>query len=768
MINEQTSILQFICNQLNESQQEAALHTEGNLLVIAGAGSGKTRVITARIAYLLHDLQVPSSAIVALTFTNKAAKEMKERVSTLAPRVIHPFVGTFHGYCLSLLKKYYHNNPFTILDSSDQEKLIKNLLEKLGKKKELTPKTVLGHLSLLRNQHPYGIKPEDFPWQSDLMHDIYKLYTHEKQLCRYFDFDDLLIKTVEILQSDEPFKLKIHATVHHVLVDEYQDTNVVQHLLLKLLCPAKPVDTSARSVCVVGDEDQSIYSWRGATVANIQTFVSDFSNTKLVKIEQNYRSKQEILTVANQLIKNNPQRTPKTLWSSIEGKQSVMELECGSEYQESDAIGSALAQFWKKYPTDTAAVLYRTHTQSRPIEEMCIKYSIPYKIIGGTQFYERAEIKDLIAYLKLILNPFDQLSFFRVLNTPLRGLGEKIEELFRQAWQHEPFLNFYEITVKVMQQKLTPGKIKTLHYFLTIFHELTAQQNASEALKSIIERTGYKEYLYNTYEPENAQERLANIDELIEAAVHFAQEGSGSVQSFLEEVSLMNEKITRKDESKNVVNLMTLHAAKGLEFDFVWIAGVEEQIIPTPRSLYEKNDLEEERRLLYVGITRARSFLCLSYTKHRTIFGTPSYQQQSRFLQEISSTISLFFETSTWYLEKYTTLFKQWFAGSINGTSANQHHKNISLDKTKTVATRFVKKEVHKTSSEPKQNSNHNANQVKHIIEHQPFKIKQKVKHQAYGIGTVEMIEKKESNWYVTVRFIYGAKKILADFLREI
>lgn len=746
-----STLEQFLNTQLNKKQQEAVTHQDGPLLIIAGAGSGKTRVITARIAYLLYSINVHASAIVALTFTNKAAREMKERIIHLVDHGPLPFIGTFHSYCLLMLKKFFHEHPFTIIDTDDQEKIIKELLEKVNNRKEVTAKSLVHQLSLIRNRYVHHDDVKNALCDNKLLHDIYIGYEQEKKLCNYLDFDDLLIKTVQLLKTDTRFAQYVCGNLTHILVDEYQDTNVIQHDLIKQLV-SHSSSTKKANVCVVGDEDQSIYSWRGATVTNMQTFTRDFPGTTIIKIEQNYRSMQSILSIANALIEHNSQRINKILWSEKKGLNRAVHLISGSDYQETDRIILALTIFKKRFPLGTNAILYRTHTQSRILEEALIKRGMPYRIVGGTQFYERAEIKDIIAYLKLIVNPFDRISFFRVLNTPTRGLGPKCEDVCKELWEKEPFLTFHELLEKIIKEKLLPAsKLYTIQHFSSFFLGLSGTTTSSIALNTMLERTQYIDYLKATYEEDNAIERIENIKELMSAAKHFENENCESTTQFLEEIALLNEKITSAKESHDAVLLMTLHAAKGLEFDFVCITGIEEQILPTSRSQHDDAALEEERRLLYVGITRAKEFLILSCAKSRFIFGTPSRQFPSRFFDDIPNKLLPSFDSAYWTERQADRFFNGWFA---EHTFTEETYKTIPSQSTVKNTAYFQK-----MNPQPfKQNTAASPNQL--------FKKNQKVRHSVYGIGTIQELDNhNDGKPYAHVRFFSGLKKIITTFL---
>lgn len=449
---------QFITQQLNHEQQKAVIQKNGVLLVIAGAGSGKTRIITARIAHLILNEHVPASSILALTFTNKAAKEMKERIELFLGDHAHPpYIGTFHSYCLRLLKKnnsLLDNQFISILDEDDQQKLLQSIITRNNIGKQITAKQLSYQISHIKNQTLTPNQYETF--NNKLFTSIYKAYEHEKQISKCLDFDDLLLETLKLFKKNPDFKKEFQETIRHILVDEYQDTNIVQHALLKQMSIDDSHTFISDSLCVVGDEDQSIYSWRGATVANIINFKQDFPQSNLIKIEQNYRSVQPILEVANKVIEHNKNRNPKQLWSEKQGSNRIRNLICLSDYHEAEVIAHLIKSSRQKRKEQSIALLYRTHFQSRTLEEGLIKHSIPYKIVGGVQFYERKEIKDLLAYLKLLINPFDRTSFFRIINTPSRGLGTKFEEQVHELWDNEPFLTFNNIINKLIEGDSQP------------------------------------------------------------------------------------------------------------------------------------------------------------------------------------------------------------------------------------------------------------------------------------------------------------------------
>jgi len=631
----------FVEKYLNDAQREAVLHDSGSLLIIAGAGSGKTRVITARIARLLLTEQATSDAILALTFTNKAAREMNERIHRFLPNATKlPFIGTFHSFCVLLLKKYSHllEKPFfSILDDTDQEKIIKGILKSTGLEKRYTARSVLYAISSVKNKTVQPSNPPLYDLPAPLQ-EIYLLYEREKRASFTYDFDDLLIEVLRLFITNEEFRIHFQHTVQHILVDEYQDTNLVQHELLKTKALFKR-HFAINSLFVVGDEDQSIYSWRGAEVANMQNFLKDFPHTAVIKIEQNYRSTKHILHIANELIVNNVQRTPKILVAVRQGNIKPIIFKAASDYQEASIIAKTITIIKQQNSSYNFAVLYRAHSQSRTIEEELLKNSIPYIIVGGIQFYERKEIKDLLAYLRLLVNPYDRAACLRVVNVPTRGLGAKTEELLKNTWSEQSLFSFFDLIKYVIEKDLIPeSKKKSLQQFSDIFDELNGNSPADVALSQIITKSGYATYLRAEYDEPDVQDRFDNIDELRRAIEHFKNIGHTKVEAVVHEIALLQDKAFAQKEDTSIVSLMTLHASKGLEFDVVFVPGLEEGVLPAQRSLGDGKAIDEERRLLYVGFTRARELLILSHAQYRYTYAQVTTQVKSRFLDEISET----------------------------------------------------------------------------------------------------------------------------------
>ncbi|MBI2352649.1 UvrD-helicase domain-containing protein [Candidatus Dependentiae bacterium] len=735
----------FVNSELNPEQQAVVRPQNGSFLVIAGAGSGKTRVITARIMNLILEHNVDPSSIMALTFTNKAAHEMQDRIEKFLPSSKEkPIIATFHSYCLRLLKTYRHlltKETFSILDSQDQQKLLQNIIKEHGTSSTFNVKQLASYFSSFKMSNLLKIEVDiavpDHHFAQFLT--LYNDYEKQKQLHNYFDFDDLLYKTYQLFDTNQLFQQQHSNRYRHILIDEYQDTNLIQHELLKKMTLSNKT-MIVDSICAVGDEDQSIYSWRGATIQNILDFNKEFPFTKTIKLEQNYRSSQRILDIANQVISNNTQRNHKKLWSDKQQHHNPLQIECLSDLQEAHVLVQAINTIKKTDSLHEIAILYRTHYQSRIIEEALIKEAIPYKMIGGIQFYERKEIKDLLAYLRLITNPFDKLSFSRIINCPLRGLGEKFEEHFITTWNKNPLSTFIEIAKKIIIEKEGLSKqITALQGFINLFDNLSETSQPVTALESFIKKTNYIGYLEEHFDKQEALIKKENIIEFLRAAQYAQQVHQMTLSSFLEDIALMQEQMTKKNDA-DCIQMMTLHSAKGLEFGTVFLSGLEDGIIPSNQSI-ESGNIEEERRLFYVGITRAKQKLLLTHSKHRNSFGQITIQRPSRFLEEISPSLIQKEESKYWTKSQFSTFFNQW--NQPTKLSARPSSAKINFDK----------------------NSQANYSHSPHKSLPQ-FKKLQSVKHSIFGIGIIQSIEEKGNKNYVTVHFQnYGKKKIDGSFL---
>ena len=735
------SFLSFFKNSLNAIQQSAVELKSGVLLVRAGAGSGKTRVITSRMAYLMIEHAVPAHTIIALTFTNKAAQEMKERITSfLGTQSPLPYVGTFHSYCLKLLKSnpaYIAYPNFSILDQEDQEKIVRQLLLKNGLQKKVTVKQVLGTISQIKHQ---STDPALFQHTDKLMQELFLAYEKEKNLAKSLDFDDLLQEVLKLFRSNSSFKEKFQATIRHILVDEYQDTNKVQHaLLLNMVKSLDSQEFNIDSLCVVGDEDQSIYSWRGATIENIVEFKKDFPTAQIITIEQNYRSVQPLLKLANGIISHNKQRSPKNLFSDKPADDRALLLTCMSGYQESEMIALFLKIAVKSNPLKNYALLYRSHYQSRSFEEAFIRHAIPYKILGGIQFYDREEIKDLLCYLKLIVNPYDRVAFSRVINCPSRGLGDKFQEYFYEIWNLHQLLSFSQVGQLILSTHvLTKSKQDTLAQFLALFETLTLDDSPSAAVEYIIKKTSYADYIRAAYDKEIVQAKIQNIEELVDSISFSEKRDKKTMVNFLEDIALLKEKAAATEGEIECVRFMTLHGAKGLEFDTVILTGLEEGTMPSAHARYDESAIEEERRLLYVGITRSCERLICTHARYRYTYGKMTDQIPSRFIEELDRRYITHDDTTNWQNSQYEDYFTKWLLGKP------AYKEKVTIQPAISAA-KPVQKLAEKTGG---------------------FRLYQTVRHASFGIGIVQKIEEKSDELtYLTIRFGVGVKKIQAQYL---
>lgn len=630
-----------IVNKLNPSQQEAVLTTEGPLLVLAGAGSGKTRVLTHRIAYLLAEKGVEPSRILAITFTNKAAQEMKERLTRLVGADLrHLWVSTFHAACVRILRREisalgYQPN-FVIYDTNDQLTLIKNCLADLNiDDKKFPPRSILNVISNAKNMlwDPDRLQDMAGNFFETKAAEVYRYYQKRLKELNALDFDDLLMLTVNLFRQQPQVLRYYQQKFEYILVDEYQDTNHAQYMLVKLLA------AEHRNICVVGDPDQSIYGWRGANIQNIMDFEEDYPDAKVVKLEQNYRSTQVILDAANAVIANNTGRKPKNLWTDKQGGSLITSFEGEDEHHEAHFIAGEIYRQHqeKRRPYKDFAVLYRTNAQSRVLEETFIKNGIPYEIFGGIKFYERREIKDILAYLRVLANPADALSLARIINVPKRGIGE-VAWLRLLDYAQQQGCTVFDAVVNAGEipdlAKRSLNAIEKFGAMMTGFKEKVDKISLTELAELILKETGYLEELKKENTPE-AQTRLENLQEFLSVTHDYDKYSEeNTLDGFLAQISLVTDLDNYAEEDDRVV-LMTLHTAKGLEFPVVFLTGMEEGVFPHNRSMLDDNELEEERRLCYVGITRAQEELYLTRAWQRTLYGNTVYNPPSRFLAEI-------------------------------------------------------------------------------------------------------------------------------------
>ena len=734
-----------IYDTLNPMQQEAVRCTEGPLLILAGAGSGKTRVLTHRAAYLIGERHVNPWNIMAITFTNKAAGEMRERVDKLVGLGSESiWVSTFHSTCVRILRRFIealgYGKNFSIYDSDDQRTLMKQVFHLLNvEPKQFKERQVLGVISHAKDQL---IGPEEFllnagsDFRLKKTGEIYQEYQRQLKRNNALDFDDLIVKTVELFRTNPQILEYYQDRFRYIMVDEYQDTNMAQFQLVKLLA------AKYRNLCVVGDDDQSIYRFRGADIRNILSFEESFPGAKVVKLEQNYRSTQNILDAANEVIRNNQGRKEKRLWTANETGAPVRFYQFDTAREEADFVLSQIRK--SDFSLKDQAVLYRTNAQSRLFEERCIFYNIPYRLVGGVNFYQRREIKDVLAYLKIIANGEDDLATLRVINVPKRGIGaasmNKVT-VFASVNQ----LSLYEA---LEDAKMVPGLGKAvgkIEGFVKQIEALRAMAGPGgclikDLIEGVLEQTGYAKELEQEGE-EEAKERLANIGELVNKAAAFeAESGSRSLDEFLEQVALVAD-VDSLNQSEERVTLMTLHSAKGLEFPKVYLAGMEEELFPSAMAVFspDPTDLEEERRLCYVGITRAQKELVLTAARKRMVNGETRWHAVSRFVDELPQEQAEleFFDPLAAYKQEKREI-KEAADTAPKALPWNQSPKP-SFGKTFTVEKQ----------------------------DHLDYEEGDRVSHQKFGTGTVAEIKDGGKDFEVTVDFDRaGRKKMFASFAK--
>jgi DNA helicase-2/ATP-dependent DNA helicase PcrA len=724
---------------LNPQQKEAVLHTEGPILVLAGAGSGKTRVITHRIAYLIQEKGVAPWSILSLTFTNKAAREMRDRIEALiGARVLDIWSGTFHSCCVRILRREIErigfNRDFVIYDTGDQETLIKDCLQRLGyNDRNFPPKQVLAYIGRAKDElispEAYSINAaSDFRMRK--ISDIYTLYQKKLKANNALDFDDILLHTLNIFDKNPDVLAYYQDKFKYILVDEYQDTNTAQYMLVSMLAKKH------RNICVVGDDDQSIYGWRGANMQNILDFEKHFHGCRVIKLEQNYRSTERILDAANNVIKNNYGRKPKLLWTKNLTGEPVYVYKAFDERDEADftagMVRNAVARGDNNY--GDFAVLYRINAQSRVFEDSFMKMGIPYRIIGAHKFYDRKEIKDIIAYLRVVNNPHDDISLKRIVNVPRRGIGKVTLDRAEQL-AYDNGVSIYSILLeasKLSELTRASAKIKSFTDMLVKLRSLAEYLDLTELIKSVIDQSGIIKELEQEDTIE-AKTRIENIREFQSVVLDFvrnSEEEDPGLNDFLAHVSLIADVDTMADEQDRVV-LMTMHSAKGLEFPIVFLAGMEEGVFPSYRSIGEEREMEEERRLCYVGITRAREKLFLTFTKSRTLFGNTTYNRQSRFIDEIP-------EDLLKYISENSDLIKS----DVRKSVTNQ----ISADEWKQRTASFIKAAELNTDE---------------------LVAGTRVLHKKFGAGTITAREPEGSDFKLEIDFDqFGMKRLLASYAK--
>ena len=783
--------MQELIEGLNNKQKEAVLATEGPCLVIAGAGSGKTKVLTHKIAYLMSEMYVKPWNILAITFTNKAANEMKERVEKLVGDAAKDmWIGTFHSICVRILRKYIdrlgYDHSFLIFDTSDQKTLVKECMKSLKiDDKMFTDRSIMSEISNAKNEM---LEPKTYQtkyageYRKEIIGKVYEMYQQKLKENNAVDFDDLINHTIKIL-TENPDALEYYSDkFKYVLVDEYQDTNKAQFTLVTLLA------SKYGNITVVGDNDQGIYSFRGADITNILNFEKDFPGAKLIKLEQNYRCTGNILKAANAVIKHNENKYEKKLWTENDEGALPTIHKADDEYDEGrfivQEINHLRREEYMKYSDFT--VLYRMNSQSRAIEEILRREGIPYKIVGGLKFYERKEIKDIISYLRLIYNFSDNISLRRIINEPKRGIGktsiDNIGEISEQTG-----LSMFDIIKHAEDYGLNRVKANSMEFIQTIeyLRSKIEELSISDLIKETLDKTGYMKALEleNTTE---AESRIENLEEFLTVAIEFEEEeAENTLADFLEGITLSSD-IDGMEDSEDSVTLMTLHSAKGLEFPVVFLVGLEEGIFPGNKSIGEPKELEEERRLFYVGITRAKQFLYLTCAKRRTIFGSTSYNAISRFVEEIPSDLlegyddvmnnkeesyedspynweygSNYSHNSGFASAGKTKTYK--IDGNSNGSMGGTYGgnsvaaKSFGYGKSNNSGFQFKTAESFLSSLNSKKTSD--------TFDISKYKEGQRIYHKKFGEGTINKIEEEGEDYKIDISFDKaGHKRLMAKF----
>ena len=754
--------MQNLIEGLNDKQKEAVLATEGPCLVIAGAGSGKTKVLTHKIAYLISEKNVKPYNILAITFTNKAASEMKQRVEKIVGDVAQEmWMGTFHSICVRILRRFIDrigfDTSFLIFDTSDQKTVVKECLKALNiDDKAFSDRSVLSEISNAKNEM---LTPKAYQakyageFRKEKIGQVYELYQKRLRENNAIDFDDIINYTIDIL-SENPDVLQYYTEkFKYVLVDEYQDTNKAQFTLVTILA------SRYGNITVVGDNDQGIYSFRGADISNILNFEKDFPGTKIIKLEQNYRCTGNILKAANAVIKHNENKYEKKLWTENEEGSLPCLYQAEDEYDEANYVVKQIEHLkTEEYlkPKDFV-ILYRMNAQSRAIEDILRRENIPYKIVGGLKFYERKEIKDTIAYLRLIHNTSDNLSLKRIINEPKRGIGktslDKIQEISDRTGT-----SMYEIIKHAEEYDLNRVKANA-EEFINLIEELRLKKqelSISELLKEVLNKSGYTRALEleNTVE---AETRMQNLEEFLTVAIEFEEESAdNTLPEFLESITLSSDVDEMQDED-NTVTLMTLHSAKGLEFPVVFLVGMEEGIFPGYKSIGEPKELEEERRLFYVGITRAKQFLHLTCAKHRTIFGSTSYNAVSRFIKEIPDNL-LDGVVNNDQEEKFNDMSYNWEYGKTSAGKVTTY----KFDETKT---EIKPKSTYQFRTAESFLSSLSQKQANSEVDITKYKEGMRIYHKKFGEGVIQKIEAEGDDYKLDIQFDKsGHKRLMAKF----
>ena len=727
---------------LNPQQEAAVVHAGGPLLVVAGAGSGKTRVLTRRIAYLMRKRGVAPYEILAITFTNKAAGEMKERVAELVGSIARSmWVSTFHSACVRVLRqeavRLGYSNTFSIYDQADSLKLITIVAKELN----LDPKRYPARAfqSMISNAKNELLGPHDYVASTknqfeQVVAEVYTFYQRRLQQANAMDFDDLIMKTVEVLQKFPESKSRFRSRFRHVLVDEYQDTNHAQYVLIREIVGSDADGIPAAELCVVGDADQSIYGFRGATIRNILQFELDFPNATTVLLEQNYRSTQNILNAANAVITRNESRKEKNLWSQAGSGAPLVGYVAEDEHDEAEFIKSEIRKLQDEgasQPGDTA-IFYRTNAQSRVFEEVFMRAALPYKVVGGVRFYERKEVKDLLAYLRVLANPNDEVSIRRIINVPKRGIGDRALD-YVDLYAQSNALSFWQGLHRCNEISEMPTRsAASVHEFLSMIAALhvlvEAKVRPSVIIEAVLEQSGLLAELSTSKDPQD-EVRVENLQELVAVSMEYeetpvddlGEDQEISLAGFLEQVSLVadSDEIPEGEDHGGVVTLMTLHTAKGLEFPTVFLTGLEDGIFPHSRTFDDKNEIEEERRLAYVGLTRAEHRLYLTRAESRSSWGPPNYNPPSRFLEEIPTSVI------EWRNQPTSPVSTRRYASATAPAARPTGKKNVSIELT----------------------------------------VGERVSHDTFGLGTVVSLSGEGDRAEATVNFgQYGEKRLLLRY----
>lgn len=787
-----------LLSTLNPQQRDAVLTTEGPVLILAGAGSGKTRVITVRIAYLIAEKDVAPHNILAVTFTNKAAGEMRERVEQLlAGQKLQsaPLVTTFHSFCVRVLRRDIealdegYKKSFTIYDTDDSIKVIKAALKDIGfDEKQLAPRTILSAISNAKNRgenfDDFASKIEFTDERRQAISRVYKIYEERLRNANALDFDDLLIKTVRLLRNNPEIRDKYNDRFKYILVDEYQDTNPLQFSLIGYLTEKQ------QNICVVGDDAQSIYRFRQADIRNILDFEQHYPKAKVVLLEQNYRSTQTILDVAHAIIENNVEQKKKKLWTSNPGGEKILYFQALDGDGEARFVASQVDELRRRDPRKRIAILYRTNAQSRLFEEALRRYRIEYNIVGGFSFYERAEIKDVISYLKVALNPFDDIALLRVVNTPPRGIGKTtLDEVSRRARSSGASLWETIAVITDLEHKeginLTPRAIEALRRFKSTIESLAqkiadagqSDRPVSESVVAAIEDSGYAAMLRAENSDESAA-RLENLEELVNAAVDYDKQEADGLRDFIDHAALTSD--TDKYDRNAAVTMMTVHSAKGLEFPVVFLVGLEDGIFPHSRSINDPKELEEERRLAYVAITRAETLLYVTHSMRRRVYGEEMAAEPSQFLNEMPlDMIRDLSRGQSWlsFAKGGKAQSSQYAVSALRGENRESSKpKNLYTGKTynssEAIAEFFKKKSIEQPKpSEPKALTGFDklraqASQGPNpTASNKAFVPGAHVRHPKYGKGLVLRREGSGDNVKLTVSFPgFGQKKLIEKY----